>query len=131
MIAPCGMNCALCIGYLREKNSCKGCNIHDNNKPKYCIVCKIKNCTLIEDGKKKRCFRCEKYPCARLKQLDKRYRTKYAMSMIENLENIMDSGIRKFVKQERVRWTCQKCGGIICVHKKECIYCGRKRDGSV
>ena len=31
------------------------------------------------------------------------------MSMIENLENIKELGIRKFVRNERVRWTCPKC----------------------
>jgi hypothetical protein len=25
MIAPCGMNCGLCIGHLREKKPCGGC----------------------------------------------------------------------------------------------------------
>ena len=25
LIAPCGMNCAVCLGYLREKNKCPGC----------------------------------------------------------------------------------------------------------
>lgn len=25
LIAPCGMNCGVCIAYLREKNRCQGC----------------------------------------------------------------------------------------------------------
>jgi hypothetical protein len=28
------------------------------------------------------------------------------MSMIENLDNIRELGIRKFVKNEKVRWDC-------------------------
>ena len=62
----------------------------------------------------KYCFECDTFPCARLKQLDKRYRTKYEMSMIENLEYIRDHGIRKFVKHEEKRWT--KGDKIYCVH---------------
>jgi len=127
LIAPCGMNCALCIGYLRKKKPCPGCYGNDNNKPKHCVVCKIKNCEKIEVSKPKYCFKCEKFPCARLKQLDKRYRTKYGMSMIKNLENIRESGIRTFLKQEKQRWTCQNCDGIICVHRENCLFCGQKR----
>jgi len=125
-IAPRGMNCALCIGYLREKKPCPGCGGNDIGKPKHCVVCKIKNCEKIEAIKPKYCFKCDKFPCTRLKQLDKRYRTKYRMSMIENLEKIRESGIRRFIKQEKQRWTCQHCGGIICVHRENCLFCGRK-----
>jgi len=127
MIAPCGMNCSLFIGYLREKNPCSGCNSRDELKPKHCLVCRIKNCELLEASKSKYCYKCEKFPCTRLKQLDKRYRTKYSMSMIENLENIQESGIRDFIKQEKVKWACSKCGAILCVHRENCIYCGQKR----
>ncbi len=41
LITPCGMNCALCLGYLREKNRCNGCN---NSNIRYCVNCRIKNC---------------------------------------------------------------------------------------
>jgi len=62
---------------------------------------------------------CEKYPCQRLKSLDKRYRTKYGMSMISNLEYIRDHGIKKFLIREQKRWV--KGGKIYCVHRHE--YC--------
>jgi hypothetical protein len=72
------------------------------------------------------CFDCGKYPCDRLNQLDKRYRTNYGMSMIDNLNNIKQFGIRNFIRQERDRWTCPKCREIICVHEGSCIICGYK-----
>ena len=125
LIAPCGMNCGICMAYLREKNHCPGCNGPDTNKAVSCVRCIIKNCGTIK--KTKFCFKCEKYPCTRLKNIDKRYRTKYGMSMIENLENIKKLGIRQFVKNERARWTCQKCGGTINVHRWCCFDCGAKR----
>ncbi len=125
LIAPCGMNCGICMAYLRVKNHCPGCNESDTNKAVSCIRCIIKNCETIK--KTKFCFKCEKYPCTRLKNLDKRYRTKYEMSMIENLENIKNQGVRRFVKNERVRWACPKCGGTINVHRKYCSDCGAKR----
>jgi hypothetical protein len=55
--------------------------------------------------------------------LDRRYRAKYGMSMIANLEAIRDFGIRNFIKAEKERWICPKCGKMLCVHKPQCLYC--------
>jgi hypothetical protein len=62
-----------------------------------------------------------------LLHLDKRYRTRYKMSMIENLETIRDFGIRRFLLSEKAKWTCPKCDGIICVHKGHCSNCGAEK----
>jgi len=126
LIAPCGMNCGICMAYLREKNKCPGCREGDENKAKSVVNCKIKNCDELKNNNLKFCFPCEKFPCALIKHLDKRYRTRYKMSMIENLENIKKFGIRKFSRNEEVRWTCSECGGTICVHKGYCYGCGEK-----
>ena len=128
MIAPCGMNCGLCIGRLRERNRCPGCNGNDTNKPKHCVVCRIKHCSETDARAQKFCFQCAKFPCARLRQLDKRYRTKYGMSMIENLKSIQELGLKGFVTREKDRWKCPECGGVLCVHRKDCIYCGHIRN---
>jgi hypothetical protein len=128
LIAPCGMDCGICMAYLREKNRCPGCNGSDENKSVSCLRCRIKNCVVLKRGKTKFCIDCDKFPCDRLKHLDKRYRTKYGMSMIENLENIKKWGIRKFVRNEKTRWACPECGGVICVHRWCCSKCGKKRE---
>lgn len=126
LIAPCGMNCRLCRAYMRDKNACPGCRGDDSHKPKFCVECRMKNCENLVKRTAKYCFTCAGYPCARLKHLDKRYRTKYGMSMIDNLEMIRNSGIRHFVGNEKERWTCPGCGEIICVHKPQCLSCGYK-----
>ena len=87
LIAPCGMNCSICLGYQREVNKCPGCRGSDINKTKSCARCKIKKCT---KRKGKYCYTCDIYPCAELKKLDKRYRTKYKMSIIETLKDIKE-----------------------------------------
>jgi len=74
------------------------------------------------------CFECPKYPCRRLKDLDKRYKTKYSMSMIENLGFIREHGLNAFVEKEDLRWRCTKCGGTICVHRGYCYQCGERPD---
>jgi hypothetical protein len=127
LIAPCGMNCGICMAYLREKNKCSGCRAADTNKAVTVIRCKIINCEVVQKDKVKFCFGCANFPCKNLKHLDKRYRTKYHMSMIENLENIKKKGIRKFVGNEEMRWSCSGCGGIICVHKGICHNCGKRK----
>ncbi len=126
LIAACGMNCGICYAYLREKNKCPGCRLFDAQEPVSIVWCKIRNCELIKKGKVKFCFECDSFACKRLKQLDKRYRTKYNMSEIDNLEYIRKNGIRKFVENEKIRWSCSECGGTINVHKGSCFNCGKK-----
>jgi hypothetical protein len=118
LIAPCGMNCGLCIAFLREKNRCPGCRESYGKEPITRARCAIKTCAELKKRGWRFCSdRCERYPCARLESLDKRYRTKYGMSMIENLGSIRKDGIRRFLEMERKRWT--KCGKIFCVHDKK------------
>jgi hypothetical protein len=134
LIAPCGMNCRLCRGYLREKNSCPGClgiDRQDSRKSTYPRTCKIKHCEQISSGKNRYCSeRCARYPCLRLKQLDKRYRTKYGMSMILNLKMIKEVGIRRFIRNEKAKWACPECGAMICVHEAMCLSCGYNWNGA-
>ena len=127
LIAPCGMNCGICRGYLREKNKCPGCRGIDVNKPVTRSKCKIKNCSELKINNLKFCIKCKRFPCKKINQLDKRYRTKYNMSMIENLQDIGKLGIRKFVINEKKRWDCSKCGFPICVHSGCCFNCGDKK----
>ena len=129
LIAPCGMNCALCLGYQREKDHCPGCR-NENNikyKTKGSANCVIKNCAIIKNNKSGFCYECDKFPCARLKQLDKRYRTKYNMSMLKNLEDIKDKGLKEFIEKEKIKWHCVKCNGLICAHRGYCLNCEIKK----
>lgn len=128
LIAPCGMNCRLCLGYIRERNRCPGCRkIHHQESPKskYRSGCRIRNCDNIAVGRIKYCsYHCGGFPCPRLKQLDKRYRTKYGMSMLDNLKMIDGCGIRHFIRNEKKKWICPGCGEMLCVHRPACLSCG-------
>jgi len=124
LIAACGMNCGICIGFLREKKPCGGCFKDDQmNKPEVCRSCSIINCKLLAQTESGFCYDCIKYPCARLKGLDKRYRTKYGMSMIENLGFIQKNGLEMFLESEQDRWTCSECNSGLCVHRDYCLSC--------
>ncbi|MEI8143633.1 MAG: DUF3795 domain-containing protein [Candidatus Berkelbacteria bacterium] len=112
LIAPCGMDCGVCSAHLREKNQCLGCNLGPNMVS--CLRCKLRTCT---DRKGKYCYDCQKFPCQRLKHLDQRYRAKYGMSEIANLEFIKDNGIEKFMESENDKYVSDE--GVFCVHDKK------------
>lgn len=118
------MNCSVCYAFLREKNRCGGCRSADCARGVSITRCRIKNCPI--PGDKFCSTQCEQFPCDRLRNLDKRYRLKYGMSMLENLAKIENEGIRKFLKSEKTRWICGGCGGKLCVHYRECPSCGKK-----
>ncbi len=127
LIAPCGMNCGICVSYQAMKNELKKKGFHKQ----YCSGCRScsQNCSLkrgcakLREGQVRFCFECEEYPCKKLKALDKRYRTKYHMSMLENLEFIKKHGMDKFLEREEEKWRCPECGGVICCHNGLCLNC--------
>ena len=129
LIAPCGMNCGICGGYLALQHDlkskgirmsyCAGCRPRD----KKCAFLK-KRCDLLLRGQVQYCYECPDYPCQGLLHIDKRYRTLYRMSMIENLDYIKKNGIRLFLEKEREKWKCPKCGAVICCHNGVCFNCG-------
>ena len=125
LIAPCGMNCGLCMAHLRDRKKCYGCNSNDKDIAFHCTKCTIKSCETKQQLNLKSCCDCPTIPCKRLKQLDKRYRTKYRMSMLDNLAAIKKDGIDSFVQAEKTKWACD-CGGVICVHRATCSTCGKE-----
>ena len=123
-IAPCGMNCGVCANYLAMQNDLKKNGFHKS----YCSGCRPrgKNCTymskhcgLIGKGLIGFCYECGR----RLKALDKRYRTFYHMSMIENLVFIKEHGIDNFLEKETEKWKCPECGEVISCHNGVCFRC--------
>lgn len=124
LIAPCGMNCCICIAFLREKNKCIGCRGSDKNKPVTITQCRIRICSKLNS---KFCYDCKDFPCGKLNHLDKRYRTKYHLSMIENLKAIQTNGIRQFLRQQAEIWKCPDCGKVICCHNGICYSCGLEK----
>jgi hypothetical protein len=124
-IAPCGVICELCFGFQRIKNKCVGCN-NTGNKPYHCTVCSIKTCAEKNGNDILLCNECSKFPCRRIKDLDKRYKLKYGESLIQNLNEIKELGITQFFGIQKEKWKCSKCGQLICVHKDVCLICGNK-----
>lgn len=124
MLAMCGMNCSVCYKHLSVKKyskSCHGCRQGDETLPNSCRKCKIKDCA--NEKNLKNCFLCKDYPCKWIKTLDKSYRQRYDVSLIENGLCCKKDGIDSFLRQEKKKWTCPKCKGIISLHDKFCSEC--------
>ena len=119
LIAPCGMNCRLCYAYIRKRNQCSGCRAASGSK---CSHCRIVKCEKRTQNGWLTCAPCGT-PCRRLKDLDKRYSSKFHMSMIENLAVIRDNGIQFFLQQQEEKYRCHVCGATVCVHRNECPSC--------
>ncbi|MFB0921118.1 MAG: DUF3795 domain-containing protein [Oscillospiraceae bacterium] len=128
LVAPCGMNCELCIAYQAMQADLKKQGINR----KYCEGCiprgqgclhMAARCEILARGQVRFCFECKDFPCKRLKALDKRYRTKYNMSMIENLISIRDFGMESFLRSQAEKWCCPSCGGAVSCHTGICVRC--------
>lgn len=128
LIAPCGMNCSLCVAYRFMKGDVN----KQGFRKTYCPGCLPRGegclhmgdqCEQLRIGAIRFCYTCGSFPCRRLKALDRRYRTKYHMSMIANLEFIRDGGLAAFLQQQGEEWRCPECGGVICCHNGLCLDC--------
>ena len=119
LVAPCGMNCGVCRAHLRANNRCLGCNVAGQKLPISRERCFMRLCSKRTS---RFCCDCKEFPCKKLMHLDKRYRTKYGLSEIENLQCIRAQGIRKFMAQEQRRWVSTE--GILCVHDGNRYFAG-------
>lgn len=129
MLAPCGMNCAVCykhVGIRKHSKPCEGCLKSDTGKPEHCRTCNIKSCA---QGKGfVHCFECVDFPCKLIKNLEKSYIKRYSASLIENSQTAKEKGISVFLENDRHKWTCAVCGGAFSLHDGVCSECnGSKR----
>ena len=126
LIAPCGMNCAVCSRYLSfvnglKRSQCVGCRPGNQ----YCEYL-FQKCSGINNnlkGDAAFCFECEQYPCRQINRMDDRYRKNYGMSVKYNLEFIKNLGIDKFIDEQYKTYSCSKCGGLISIHNGKCFNC--------
>ena len=128
LIAPCGMNCAICSRYLSYTHDlwekgieipyCPGCRPRDRK----CAFIK-KKCKALLNKELEYCFECADFPCKTLEKLDGRYRMYYKMSMIDNLKSMKKNGIDGFLKMQEKEWRCPECGGARCCHNGLCYTC--------
>jgi hypothetical protein len=125
LIAPCGMNCEICVGFFgytmsgnKRKIKCLGCNLSG----KSCAHLR-KFCKKLTKKEIEYCFECNEFPCTTLQRLDDKYRRRFGMSMVDNLEYIKENGMNNFLQSQEEKYKCHECGGVICVHNGKCYSC--------
>ena len=127
LIAPCGMNCGICKAYLsysrgipKEKGKvthCSGCVPRN----KLCFI--KRGCRKLRQDKIRFCSECEDMPCENVDRIDRRYRNRYGMSMVENLIEIKSTSLQSFIMNQETKYRCPNCGDIISVHDRKCYSC--------
>ena len=126
LFAPCGMNCMVCFAHCSTKKACGGC-LGTESKPGHCRTCLRKNCAA--ERELSYCYECSDFPCRRIRDLDRSYRKRYGVSLIEQSLFVKENGIELFLENERKRYTCAACGGVISLHDHRCSECGRVTSG--
>jgi hypothetical protein len=126
LIAPCGMNCAICSKYLSYVNNlkqsqCVGCR--PRNKRCEYLFAKCLGANNTTTCNAVFCFECDQYPCKEIQRMDNRYRKSYNMSVKDNLEYIEKKGIDKFINEQYKKYHCSECGELISIHNRKCFKC--------
>ncbi len=126
LIAPCGMNCAICSKYLSyinnlKRSQCVGCRPGKKRCDYLFAKCTGDNTSQNENSVF--CFECSKYPCKQINRMDDRYRKNYRMSVKDNLNQIKKQGISNFTQEQNSKYRCSKCGGLISIHNRKCFNC--------
>lgn len=119
MIAPCGLDCSVCIARLEKTPPCPGCWSKEEGKPEHCArLCEIAFCEHRKELKDGYCDKCPDYPCAHILKMENKYQHDYPLkeSLMDNLAEMRRLGMDEFLRNESEKWCCVHCGGIICVH---------------
>ena len=127
MIAPCGLDCAICSQALIDKDPCPGCNGPNENDPDFCANrCGIILCEKRKVSDYDYCDVCPDYPCEDVMEKENRYTSQYPLreSPLENLRMIRSLGMEEFLKKEKERFSCARCGSPVSVHNGVCSGCG-------
>ncbi len=124
LFAPCGMNCGVCYRHCLHPKPCGGCLADEGEKPAHCRKCAIKSC--VREKFVSYCYECPRYPCKQIDALEKSYRLHYETSLRENSLFVQKWGLSEFMEDQRQKYACPICGGVISLHDKVCSECGKK-----
>ncbi|MDL2235542.1 DUF3795 domain-containing protein [Christensenellaceae bacterium OttesenSCG-928-L17] len=127
LIAPCGVNCAVCSAYQQEENKCNGCRSDEIPPSPQCERCFIRGCERIETFYLHHCYECARFPCLRYRLRDLQFRKNIRVSPLRNLQFIRDKGMDAFLEREEKRWNCIRCGEPRSMQNKACTSCGHVR----
>ena len=124
------MNCTICSRYLAfinnlDRPQCAGCRPNREKCSYLFDKCSGINHDIKCNESTPFCYECDQFPCKEIKRMDKRYKSGYNMSVIENLEFIEQNGVGKFAETQQEKYQCSKCDGLISIHNRKCFRCDK------
>jgi len=145
LVGRCGLYCGSCIIYRAERDSEKlrKCIAERNDcevKEVHCGGCQTlvedgwdsdevwgKNCDIVnclESRDLKTCYDCDD----QCKTFENWYQEMLGQGedLKENLKRRNEGNVENWLKEERERWSCLKCGSPLIINLDECHRCGEK-----
>lgn len=123
MIAPCGLNCALCYRHLGKK-PCPGCRKLEPEPESYQRKCVMRDCVSARGLFS--CADCVQRPCKRVKAFEKRYREGYGVDLAADAARQREAGVETLFQEQIESHTCGVCGHLINLHDGICSGCKRQ-----
>jgi len=59
-----------------------------------------------------------------MKKHSKKYVKRHDLNTLKSAKRIKTTGIGKIMAQDKEKWTCPECGGVIQFQTKRCSECG-------
>lgn len=109
----CGIYCGAC-----STPGCKGCKIIDENH--WSLDCKFIKCA--KEKGIEACPFCSEYPCEDIMEFE---RDKYIhhRTILPNGQRIKEIGLEAWLAEQKVRWSCEKCGKGYTWFEEKCKSC--------
>ena len=64
--------------------------------------------------------RCSEFPCPLMKKHSKKYIKRHDLDTLSSAKRIKTTGIGKMMAQDRERWLCPECGGVVKFQNNTC-----------
>jgi len=126
--SACGIYCGGCPTLIEsekadtpEKVKCLGC-LSEKISPEE-AKCDLRLCA--KERSIQACSLCKDYPCEKTKKFFAETNV-WKVEMAKNLGIIKQKGLAKWLEEQKVRWTCPKCGRRASYCDKKCGNCGTK-----
>lgn len=139
LLGICGVYCGACTTYRayndndqalfdwevkegipRDEIFCKGCLSNLVNE--WCSNCNFRKC--VKEKGISYCFECEDFPCKKLIDFSK---TRPHRTLgLRNLKQLKEMSIEEWLKQQKQRWICSRCGKQLHWYSEKCPNCGTK-----
>jgi len=106
-------------GMKPEDLICHGCKSEVNSF--YCRDCEIKDCATRKGVEF--CGDCADFPCQFLLDLQKDEHPHHAV-ILKNMDRIKEIGLDDWLKEQKKRWSCERCETETSWYAKVCKCCG-------